>query len=129
MKRISALLLMSTLLASNPGWSDEIPPSHDPRAAHASTDLDHDGEISREEFEQRMIHIFFFADVDKDGFVTVGQLLVFDQSLLFQNADLDGDARLSLSEFQAVRIENFRAADTDGSDTLSVEEIVEAFNE
>jgi hypothetical protein len=119
---------MLALLAPASGWTDEIPPPHDPRAAHAATDLNHNGEINREEFEQRMIHVFYFADVDKDGFVTFGQLMVFDEALLFETADADRDSRLSLSEFQVVRFENFREADTDGSDSLSVEEVVEAFN-
>jgi Ca2+-binding EF-hand superfamily protein len=127
-KRISIALLMLALLAPTSGWTDEIPTPHDPRAAHAATDQDHNGEINREEFEQRIIHIFYFADVDRDGFVTIGQLMVFDQELLFETADLDGDSRLSLSEFLNARSKNFREADTDGSDTLSVEEVVEAFN-
>ena len=129
MKCISIPLLTLLLLAPALGWTDEIPEPHDPRAAHAATDRDHNGEIDREEFEQRIIQIFYFADVDRDGFVTVGQLAAFDEALLFETADLDGDTRLSLSEFLNARFENFREADTDGSDTLSVEEIVKAFNE
>ncbi len=128
MKRISIALLMWALLAPASGWSDEIPPPYDPRAAHAATDQNHNGEISREEFEQRIIQIFYFADVDKDGFVTIGQLKAFDEDLLFETADGDGDSRLSLAEFLAARFENFRVADTDGSDSLSVEEVVEDFN-
>jgi len=129
MKRISISLLMLALLAPASGWADELPPPHDPRAAHAATDRDHNGEIDRDEFEQRMIHIFYFADVDRDGFVTIGQLIVFDEKLLFQSADVDNDSRISLSEFLIVRFEDFREADTDGSDTLSVKEVVEEFNE
>jgi hypothetical protein len=128
MKHISIPLLTLFLLAPASGWADEIPPTHDPRAAHAATDRNHDGEINRDEFEQRIIHIFYFADLDKDGFVMIGQLAVFDEELLFETADLDSDSRLSLSEFQAARGENFRGADTDGSDTLSVEEVIEAFH-
>ena len=128
MKRISIALLMLALLAPAAGWTDEMPPPHDPRAAHAATDKNHDGEINRDEFEQRMIHIFYFADVDRDGYVTIGQLTVFDEALLFDTADVDSDSRISLSEFLIVRFENFREADTDGSDSLSVEEIVEDFN-
>jgi hypothetical protein len=129
MKRILIPLLMLALLAPASGWADELPPPHDPRAAHAATDRDHNGEIDRDEFEQRMIHIFYFADVDRDGFVTIGQLTVFDEKLLFDFADVDSDSRISLSEFLIVRFEDFREADGDGSDTLSVEEIVEKFNE
>lgn len=128
MKRISTTLLMLVLLAPTSGWADEVPSPHDPRAAHAATDQNHDGEIDREEFGQRIIQIFYFADVDKDGFVTIGQLMVFDEDRLFETADLDGDSQLSLSEFLTARAKNFREADTDGSGTLSVEEVVEAFN-
>jgi Ca2+-binding EF-hand superfamily protein len=119
---------MLVLLAPASGWSGDVPPPHDPRAAHAATDQNHDGEINRDEFEQRMIHIFYFADVDKDGFVTIGQLTVFDETFLFETADVDSDSRISLSEFLIVRFENFREADADGSDSLSVDEVVEAFN-
>jgi len=72
---------------------------------------------------------FYFVDVDRDGFVTIGRLTVFDQDFPFETADLDSDSRRSLSEFQTARVQNFRDADTDGSDTLSVEEVIEAFNE
>jgi Ca2+-binding EF-hand superfamily protein len=128
MKTISIPLLTCALLMPAPGWTDEMPPPHDPRAAHAATDRNHDGEINREEFEQRMVQIFYFSDVDKDGFVTIGQLSAFDEELLFETGDSDSDARLSLSEFQKVRFENYRDADTDKSGTLSVEEVTEAFN-
>jgi Ca2+-binding EF-hand superfamily protein len=126
-KYISVAFSMLALLAPTAGSADEIPPPHDPRAAHAATDRNHNGEINREEFEQRIIQIFYFADVDKDGFVTFGQLMVFDEEFLFETADTDGDSRLSLAEFLAARFENFREADTDGSDSLSVEEVVEDF--
>jgi Ca2+-binding EF-hand superfamily protein len=127
-KRIPIALLMWTLLAPASGWTDEVPPPHDPRAAHAATDRNHNGEISLEEFEERIVQNFYFADVDKDGFVTFGQLMAFDEDSLFETADIDGDSRLSLSEFLTARFEDFREADTDGSDSLSVEEVVEAFN-
>jgi Ca2+-binding EF-hand superfamily protein len=128
MKHISISLFSLILLAPTLGWADEIPPTHDPRAAHAATDRNHDGEIDRDEFEQRIVQIFYFADVDKDGFVTIGQLAVFDEDRLFATADLDHDSRLSLSEFLNARSRNFLEADTDGSGTLSVEEVVVEFN-
>ena len=60
--------------------------------------------------------------------MTIGRLTVFDQEVPFETADFYSDFWRSLSEFQTARVENFREADTDGSDTLSVEEVVEAFN-
>jgi len=128
MRHISISLFSLFLLAPTLGWADEIPPTLDPRAAHAATDRNHDGEIDRNEFEQRIIQVFYFADVDKDGFVTIGQLGVFDEDRLFATADLDHDSRLSLSEFLNARWKNFQEADTDRSGTLSVEEVVAEFN-
>lgn len=127
MKRTPIVLSMWALLAPASGWTDEASPPHDPRTAHAATDRNRNGEINREEFEERITQNFYFADVDKDGFVTPGQLMAFDEALLFETADIDGDSRLSLSEFLAARFQDFREADTDGSDSLSVEEIVADF--
>jgi len=124
----TALLTMALLLAGF-ARADEIPPPHDPRAAHAATDRNHDGEIDREEFHRRMVHIFYFADVDRDGFVSRGQLMVFDEDTLFIVADRDRDSRISLKEFVDARFDNFRDADMDSDGTLSVQEVVDAFNE
>jgi Ca2+-binding EF-hand superfamily protein len=129
MKGISILFLTLALLSPQSARSDEVSPPHDPRAAHAATDQNHNGEIERDEFDQRIIQNFYFADADKDGFVSLGQLNAFDEELLFQTADLDADARLSLVEFRTARSRNYADADTDGSDTLSVEEVVEAYNQ
>ncbi len=116
------------MLASGPVWADEIPTPHDPRAAHAATDRNHDGEIDRAEFHHRMVQVFYFADTDKDGFVTEGQLKAFDEAQLFREDDRDSDSKLSLKEFVNARFENFRAADADSDGTLSVQEVVDAFN-
>lgn len=128
MKSSPILLLGSILLAPALGWTDEIPAPADPRAAFAAADRNRDGEIDRDEFEQRIIQIFYFADSDRDGFVKNGQLAVFDEDRLFETADVDHDSRLSLAEFLEARSKNFREADTDGSGTLSLEEVVEEFN-
>jgi len=126
---IPTLLCSSVLVAPATVWGGDIPGSYDPRAAHAATDKNRDGEINRDEFEQRMIQFFYFADVDKDGYVTIGQLMVFDEAQLFESADLDNDSRLSLSEFLVARSKNFSATDTDRSGGLSVDEVVVEFNE
>jgi len=128
MQRISIAVLTWILFAPTAGFPDEVPAPSDPRAAHAATDQNHDGEIDRDEFQQRITQVFYFADADKDGFVTFGQLRVFDESRLFETADLDRDSQLSLSEFLDARSNNFREADTDESGTLNVEEVVAEFN-
>ena len=118
-------ILFFPLLASAQG----APPSHDPRAAFAAADENHDGRLDHEEFHHRIVQIFYFADDDRDGYVSNGQLKTFDEALLFVIADLDGDGRLSLYEFINARFVNFREADDDASGTLSVDEVVAAFEE
>jgi len=103
--------------------------ANDPRAAHAATDENHDGEIDREEFHHRIVQVFYFADADRDGFASNGQLKVFDEAELFETADRNGDSKLSLYEFVNARFNDFDDADSDHNGTLSVQEVVAAFNE
>ncbi len=105
------------------------PPTNDPRAAFAASDENRDGRIDHEEFHHRIVQVFYFADTDRDGYVTNGQLKTFDEATLFSDGDRDGDGRLSLYEFVNVRFGNFRDADDDSNGTLSEEEVVAAFNE
>ena len=86
------------------------------------------GELDREEFHQRMVQNFYFADTDRDGFVSQGQLKAFDEDELFRVDDLDEDSKISLNEFLDARFDNFRDADTNSDGTLSVQEVVDAFN-
>ena len=125
----ATVILTLALLAPGFAWADEIPPPHDPRAAHAATDANHNGEIDREEFHHRIVQVFYFADVDKDGLVRLGELHVFDEDELFRVADRDRDSRISLKEFVNARFNNFRNADKDSDGTLSVQEVVDAFND
>jgi Ca2+-binding EF-hand superfamily protein len=128
MHSTATAILMLALLAPGFTRADEIPPPHDPRAAHAAADENHDGEIDREEFHHRMVQIFYFADTDKDGLVVYGELEVFDEDKLFKVADRNRDSKLSLKEFVNARFVNFRDADTNSDGTLNVQEVVDAFN-
>ena len=120
--------LALVLLTPGFAWADEAPPPHDPRAAHAAADENHDGVLDREEFHHQMVWIFYIADTDRDGFVLIGQLKTFDADRLFSVSDRDGDSKLSLKEFVDARFDNFQEADTDSDGTLSVQEVVDAFN-
>lgn len=122
-------ILTLALLAPGFARADEIPPPHDPRAAHAAADTNHNGEIDREEFHHRIVQVFYFADSDKDGMVRLGELNVFDEDELFRVSDRDRDSRISLKEFVNARFNNFRNADKDADGTLSVQEVVDAFND
>jgi Ca2+-binding EF-hand superfamily protein len=129
MKR-SALLLCVVLAAAPAATSAKeaggVP--HDPRAAFAETDTNHDGKIDREEFHQRMVEVFFFGDRDKDGFMTWEELtpvVAFPED--FRGADRNGDGRYSLYEFIKVRFDDYDVVDTDQDGLLSLEEIVAVF--
>lgn len=129
MQFIATAILTFALLAPGFARADEIPPTNDPRAAHAATDKNHDGEIDREEFHQRMVQNFYFADSDRDGYVSRGQLKAFDEDELFRSADRNGDSKISTKEFVDARFDNFQDADVDSDGALSVQEVVDAFNE
>ena len=125
---IATAFLTLALLAPGLVWADEVPPPHDPRAAHAAADKNHNGEVDRREFHDRIEEIFYFADSDRDGLVSRGQLKVFDEDELFRDDDRDRDFQISLKEYLDARFDNFRDADTDSDGTLSVQEVVDAFN-
>jgi hypothetical protein len=88
----------------------------------ATTDLNDDGQIDREEYHRRMMDTMFFADDDADGMLTMGELPDADPAA-FQAADRNGDGMLSDEEFTDARFDDFDAADQDGSGTLSPAEV------
>lgn len=119
---------LALFLAPGPVLAKDAPPTHDPRAAFAETDLNHDNRIDREEFHHRVVEIFFHGDGDKDGYMTREELVAavaFPED--FEGADRDDDGRISLYEFVQVRFATFDEVDTDKDGLLSVEEVVVAF--
>jgi hypothetical protein len=125
-----SLLTLALALAAAPARTDDARPkrAHDPRAAFAEADLNHDGQIDLREFHLRMVEVFFQADKDKSGFMKPEELnraTVLNED--FGKADSDGDGRVSLPEFIHFRFLLFEEADTDSSGTLSVDEVVAAF--
>jgi Ca2+-binding EF-hand superfamily protein len=128
MHRIFRTLPALLLLAAPALAVAQEPPKHDPRAAFAETDENHDGRVDREEFHHRMVEIFFHGDRDKDGYMTTDELssaVVFPED--FAKADNDGDGRISLYEFIQIRFSTFDEVDTNHDGTLSVDEVVAAF--
>ena len=88
----------------------------------ATTDLNDDGVVDREEYHRRMMDTMLLADHDKDGMLTPGELPATDPATIAA-ADADGDGMLSDEEFMDARFEDFEAADQDGSGTLSPAEV------
>jgi Ca2+-binding EF-hand superfamily protein len=64
-----AALAIAGLLAIAPRASAE-----DIRESFEETDLDHNGVIDRQEYRRRMVEVFYFADKNKDGVVTIEEL-------------------------------------------------------
>lgn len=88
----------------------------------ATTDLNNDGVIDREEYHRRMMDIMLLADTNKDGMLSMDELPEADPAT-FQAADRDGDSMLSTEEFIDARFDDFDAVDQDGSGTLSPAEV------
>jgi hypothetical protein len=88
----------------------------------ATSDLNEDGAVDREEYHRRMMDTMFFADEDGDGMLTPDELPDADPAAL-QAADRNGDGMLSNEEFMDSRFEDFDVADQDGDGTLSPAEV------
>ncbi len=89
------------------------------------TDIDKNGRIDRQEYEKRMVEVFYFADRNKDGVVTVEELAVVEEvdTKAFRAADKNGDGKLSVDEFVAYRMVDFDAADKNKDGVLTYEEV------
>lgn len=83
-----------------------------------SIDGDGDAHLSWSEFESRVMEVFYFADVDSNGFITPDQA---PQGMAgsWKDIDSDGDGRLSTAEFVEHHRSLFSDADTDGDKLLS----------
>ena len=126
---LSLLTLALVLSAGSSSADDPKPdPAHDPKAAHAEADQNHDGQIDRREFHLRMVEVFFHADTDKNGVMKPEELnkaTVLEED--FSEADKNGDGMISFYEFIEIRYHAFDEADTDENGMLSVEEVVVVF--
>lgn len=126
--RTTALLVSLALVALGGPAAAQKAPSYDPQVAFAQTDRNGDGRIDRAEFHGRMVEIFFHADRDKDGLLTMEEI---EAGILFpgdlSEADTDGDGLVSLHEFVRVRFQDYYQVDTDGDGLLSLEEVTAVF--
>ncbi|HYN38279.1 MAG TPA: EF-hand domain-containing protein [Rhodospirillales bacterium] len=93
--------------------------------AFATSDVDKDGKVARAEYQRRMVEVFYFADRNKDGEVTVAEIVAIEplDDRAFKAADKDGDGKLSVNEFVTYRMIQFDEADRNKDGVLTVEEV------
>ena len=91
----------------------------------STSDLDKDGKIDRAEYQRRMVEVFYFADRNKDGVVTIEEIAAIEtvDEKAFKAADRDGNGKLSVNEFVAYRVIQFDEADTNKDGVLTIEEV------
>ena len=89
------------------------------------TDYDKNGRIDGQEYQKRMVEVFYFADHNKDGLVTVEELAVIEtvDQAAFRAADKRQDGRLTVEEFVAFRVVDFNAADRNKDGVLTYDEV------
>jgi len=121
---LSLVLASTTPILTSGAWAAEQGKPYDPRAAFAETDTTKDGAIDLEEFHVRLVEIFYSADTNKEGFLSVDEYGRLPFSGAFKDADANGDGRVSLPEFVRIRFQQFEAADTNHDGELSLDEVV-----
>ena len=123
-----ALLAALGLLGGSAAAQTGVPPPYNPRTAFAETDTNHDGAVDHEEFLNRMTEVFYRADVNKDGVLTVdeaGATLV--QTPHLGAADANHDGNLTLHEFLSARFKDYDQTDTNHDGLLELDEVVNAY--
>ncbi len=90
------------------------------------TDLDGDDRIDVKEYHHRITDVYFFLDTDKDGKLTVVEILRSMPHLdsdQIGNADVDGDNIVTIYEFRYVLYKDFEAMDTNQDGSLDKQEM------
>jgi Ca2+-binding EF-hand superfamily protein len=124
----AAALVMAVALIGGAARAQTSKPSYDPRAAFAETDTNHDGAVDHEEFLARMTEVFYRADVNKDGVLTVDEVAVtLVQTPNLDTADANHDGKLTLHEFLTARFKDYDQVDANHDGLLELDEVVNAY--
>ena len=106
----------SVMAQTSPPTSEEV------NRAFQETDRNGDGRIDREEFHRRTVEVFYFLDVNRDGYLVISEIAVI-QTEAFRAADRDGDGKLSLQEYLNARFKDFSAMDANGDGAITKDEL------
>ena len=101
--------------------------THRLQAICSAADLNHDGNVSLDEFHQDIVQGWHSLGSDAEGYVHLAQLSQLPrigkgQLRRLAAADKDGDGKLSFTEVVQARMAYFEAADVDQNDLLSLQE-------
>jgi Ca2+-binding EF-hand superfamily protein len=110
------------VLALAGGVVAQAPPPPDAKTWVREHDTNGDGKMDREEFHQAVIEAFFLRDVNKDGYLSIEELVVITpaaQNLLRNKPD----GRMTLAEFLNALHKDFTVADANDDGLLTAEEI------
>ena len=123
--KYSAILLLAAavvIAASSLGATDQ---RMDAAATMAITDKNGDDRIDREEYNQRMTDVFFLADTNKDGSLTIAEMQAATNvdPQAFKMADKDGSQSLSLQEYLDALDKDFDVADRNHDGTVDMKEL------
>jgi Ca2+-binding EF-hand superfamily protein len=88
----------------------------------SDADRNGDGRVDRDEYEKRMVEVFYLADANKDGVLEIEEVEVAERQV-FERADTDHNGKVTLREFLVVRMADFDAADTNHDGVLSKGEV------
>ena len=95
----------------------------DPEKIFAIIDKDGDGKVTRAEFTERKMEVFFLRDVNRDTRLSREEFSSISQAE-FDRADLDGDGMLSTFEFDQAPFASFENVDTNGDGFITLEEFL-----
>jgi Ca2+-binding EF-hand superfamily protein len=121
------LLLAGLVLGSGPARGQEPARKLDPKAAFEEADANHDGVVDHEEFQQRIVEVFYRADRNKDGYLDPEELKSLAFPGDFKASDKDAQGRVSLRSFLRVRFHAYDLADTNHDGVLSLQEVTATY--
>jgi len=128
---ITGMRVKSVIVATAVLWLSGCAGQHDgivnrtglPAIDVEATDLNGDGAVDRDEFNERLKYLFTRRDSDGDESITPAELPDVKPAA-YQEADRNADGRLSRDEYYRLKGFDFEALDLDDDEILYSREIL-----